>query len=41
VRSLKPGRLISGAVPMIGIYTVLIFLAVMVALNVFEFGRID
>jgi len=26
---------------MIGIYTVLIFLAVMVALNVFEFGRID
>ncbi|MCR5877345.1 hypothetical protein [Phenylobacterium sp. J367] len=37
----KARATVSRSRPMIGIATIAIFLAVMVALNVFEFGRID
>lgn len=37
----SPGRTFSGVAGMIAILTIVIFLAVIAGLNVFEFGRID
>jgi hypothetical protein len=39
--SLKPPRHLLRSLPVIGIYTILIFLVVMAALNIYEFGRLD
>jgi hypothetical protein len=38
---LKPRSTILRSLPVIGIYTILIFLVVMAALNIYEFGRLD
>ena len=39
--SVKPGRTFASGAPMIGIVSIVVFLVVMAALNLYEFGRLD